>query len=248
MKKVKLLGVGLIIAIWAIAAWLELKPNILLPGPWQVLKALAISFQNGTLPIALGITTARCLAAFVIASLIGTSIGLLVGTTSWLRTILDYPIEFARAMPAAALVPLFMLMLDYDKAATSIILPAFATAVLILFHTAEGCRNIRPAQRNMARQFGASKLEILAKVTLPESLPNIVTGHRLGLSLVLVLVVALELIVRTPNGLGYLLLFSGDRIDMPTTYATLLVVGALGLTLNLIVHSITSRLTHWIGK
>ena len=71
----------------------------MLPGPVKVLTAIAVQAQSGDLFFQLGVTLARVFAAFTIAMIAGTAIGLLMGRVKiadrigdpWLIVLLNLP-------------------------------------------------------------------------------------------------------------------------------------------------------------
>jgi ABC-type nitrate/sulfonate/bicarbonate transport system permease component len=79
---------------------------------------------------------------------------------------------------------------------------------------------------------------------LPASLPPIFTGLRLALNLAVMLTIAGELVVAS-SGLGHVMWFSWQTMRVADVYAWLVVIGAVGVTLNAVVSALARRAIPW---
>lgn len=97
---------------------------------------------------------------------------------------------------------------------------------------------------NTARTFGHGQFAILRKVILPASLPLILVGMRVSLSLGLILVVVTEMIAGS-GGLGYLIVDMQRSFKVLDMYAWLVILAVMGFLLNAGFVRIERRATHW---
>ena len=97
----------------------------------------------------------------------------------------------------------------------------------------------------VARSFKATGWQIFSNVALPEALPEIVVGLRTGVSIALIVILMTEMFLGTQMGLGQMIYNAHLMYDIPTMYVGILVTGALGYGLNLVLLFIERRVIHW---
>ena len=185
----------------------------------------------------------RLLAGWAIGGAVGIVAGLLLGRS---RTALDYVgplISFGRAIPAPALLPLFLVLF---KIGTPVQLATIVFGVVwpVLLNTIHGARSVDPVQLETARAFGTSRLRRVFGVVLPAALPKIFAGLRIALALSLVLMVISELVGAT-NGIGYQFQLASHSFDLPATWAWIALLGILGNLLNWIFLAVERRALAW---
>ncbi|SEF27447.1 ABC-type nitrate/sulfonate/bicarbonate transport system, permease component [Amycolatopsis pretoriensis] len=172
----------------------------------------------------------RLLTGWLIGSAIGGSLGLALGRS---RTGLDYAdaiINFGRALPAPALLPVFLVLF---KIGTPVQLATIVSGVVwpVLLNTVQGAQSVEPVMVDTARAFGIGRARLLFTVVLPASLPKIFSGMRIALGLSLVLMVISELVGAT-NGIGYRFLLASQSFDLAAVWAWIALVGILGNVVN----------------
>jgi ABC-type nitrate/sulfonate/bicarbonate transport system permease component len=140
-------------------------------------------------------------------------------------------LQFARAVPPPALVPVFVVVLDLGTQ-MQIASIAFSAVWPVLINTAEGVRNTDPLRLDVAAVLRLHPVERLWLLLLPSALPRIFAGLRLSLSLSLILMVFSELLPGSANGIGFTLTDAQSRSDLLTVWAALLLLGILGYLLN----------------
>lgn len=175
--------------------------------------------------------------------LIGAVAGILIGRSVRLRVVLSPFLEFCRAVPQVALVPVVIGALGIT-AGPKIWTIALATLWPVLLNTMDGVRAIDPAVRDMVRAFRIPERVALARVVLPASLPQMAAGIRISLSIGVVIVVVSE-IYGAAIGLGYYINQSGSTFDVPSTWAGTLVIGVLGYLLNVVFVIVEKSTLRW---
>lgn len=172
----------------------------------------------------------RMLAGWAIGGAIGIVAGVLLGRS---RTGLDYAgavINFGRALPAPALLPVFLVLF---KIGTPVQLATIVFGVVwpVLLNTVQGAQAIDQVQLDTARAFGIPPVRRLLRIVLPATAPKIFSGLRIALGLSLVLMVISELVGAT-NGIGYQFQFASQSFDLPAVWAWIVLLGILGNLLN----------------
>lgn len=180
-------------------------------------------------------------AGFGIAAGLGIAVGVVVGRSRWAYALCNPVLQFARAVPPPALVPVFVVVLDFGTP-MQIASIAFSAVWPVLVNTAEGVRNTDPLRHDVAAVLRLNPVERLRFLLLPSALPRIFAGLRLSLSLSLILMVFSELLPGTANGIGYTLTDAQSRSDLLTVWAALLLLGVLGYLLNTALLAVERRL------
>ncbi|NBE56850.1 ABC transporter permease subunit [Streptomyces sp. YC537] len=189
-------------------------------------------------------SVARMTAGFLLAAALGIALGLALGRSAYAHAVLDPVLQFARAVPPPALVPVFVVFLDFgtQMQLTSIV---FSAVWPVLINTVEGARAVDPVQLETARVYGLTGPQRVRLLLLPAALPKIFAGLRLSLSLSLILMVFSELLPGTANGLGFQLTDAQSRSDLLTVWAVIVLLGALGYLFNAALLGVERRLLGW---
>ncbi|MBX7552152.1 ABC transporter permease [Streptomyces sp. tea 10] len=183
----------------------------------------------------------RMAAGFTLAAVAGIALGLAVGRSRRTYALCDPVLQFARAVPPPALVPVFVVVfaLGTPMQVASI---AFSAVWPVLVNSAEGARATDPLRLQAAAVLRLTAPERLWFLILPSALPRIFAGLRLSLSLSLILMVFSELLPGSDNGIGFTLTDAQTRSDLLTVWAALVLLGALGFLLNSGLLAVEKRL------
>lgn len=186
----------------------------------------------------------RMAAGFGIAAVAGTALGVAIGRSRRVYALCDPVLQFARAIPPPALVPVFVVILDFGTP-MQIASIVFSAVWPVLINTADGAGNTDPLRLEVAAVLRLTPLERLRFLILPSALPRIFAGLRLSLSLSIILMVFSELLPGTANGIGFTLTDAQSRSDLLTVWAALVLLGAIGHLLNNGLLAVEKRL---VGK
>jgi NitT/TauT family transport system permease protein len=229
----RLLFYAALILGWEAIARLGIWPPYLLPGPSDVLAALARGVRTGALPLGIAISLRRLLIGFGISILIGVPLGLLLGRSRAMEETLGSLILGLQTLPSICWLPLALLWFGLSERA--ILFVVIMGAVLsITVSTRDGMKNIPPLFIRAARTMGAYRSKVYLYVILPAALPSILTGLKLGWSFAWRSLMAGELLY-VSLGLGHLLNMGRELNDMSQVIAIMLVIIAIGLLVDRLV-------------
>ncbi|MFI6013563.1 ABC transporter permease [Streptomyces sp. NPDC051243] len=183
----------------------------------------------------------RMAAGFALAAVAGIALGVAVGRSRRAYALCNPVLQFARAVPPPALVPVFVVIFDFGTP-MQIASIVFSAVWPVLINTAEGARDTDPLRLEVAAVLRLTAAERLRFLILPSALPRIFAGLRLSLSLSLILMVFSELLPGTANGIGFTLTDAQSRSDLLTVWAALVLLGALGYLLNTGLLAVEKRL------
>jgi ABC-type nitrate/sulfonate/bicarbonate transport system permease component len=172
----------------------------------------------------------RLLSGWAIGGAIGIAAGIVLGRSRVALDFVEPLISFGRALPAVALLPVFLVMF---KLGTPVQLATIVFGVVwpVLLNTIHGAQSVDPVQVETARAFQLPRSRWIFGIVLPAALPKIFSGLRISLSLSLVLMVISELVGAT-DGIGYQFQVAMQGFDLTIVWAWIVLLGILGNLLN----------------
>jgi NitT/TauT family transport system permease protein len=213
--------------------------DYLFPSPLQVARRLWELGWEGLLWPGVKATLVRMVIGFVVAALIGLSIGVLMGMSRLVNRCLGSLFLGLQMLPSAAWVPMSLLLFGLkEQGIYFVIIMSSMSAVAIA--TSDGIIRIPPIYLRAAKTLGTSRLAMPMTVILPAALPSIVTGLKLGWTLGWHGAVSAELIKSTV-GLGYLLYMGRELNDASQVLGLMLVTILVGLLLDRFVFGLVER-------
>jgi ABC-type nitrate/sulfonate/bicarbonate transport system permease component len=181
---------------------------------------------------------------FGIAVVAGVLIGVPLGLSPLARRLAMPHIEYWRAVPPPALLPISIVLVKSIGNAQKVSFIAFFCLFPVLLNTIDGVRGIDPTLVETARSYGLGRLERIRRIVLPAALPQIVAGMRNSLALAVIMMVLSEYFSST-SGVGYVLLISKNTFQLGPMWAAILLIGLLGYLLNLLFVLAERRVLAW---
>lgn len=240
----------ILLLIWQVVSGLEWIPSYKLPSPFQILAGLKELIVVGLPPghplqMHLLFSLYRVGMGFALAALVAIPLGLSLGWWERWRRIITPLLEIIRPIPPLAWIPIAILWfgIGIQSAAFIIFLGAFFP---ILLNTVSGVVSINPTLIEAARTLQAKDRDIFLKVLLPGAIPSIFVGLRIGMGIGWMTLVAAEFTgVREGYGLGYMIMTARDIQRADQIVAGMLIIGLVGLLIDLVLRTIESRIVRW---
>jgi ABC-type nitrate/sulfonate/bicarbonate transport system permease component len=182
---------------------------------------------------------------WALASLAGVVLGAAIGFSRAVRETLEPTLEFMRPLPASAVVPVAILFLGFSNAMTIAVI-AFGAVWPVLLGSLHGFASIEPQLADVAAALRLQRLQAFLKIAVPNALPDILAGARVGLAISLILAVVTEIQASQP-GLGQNILLAQRSFRSPELYAGVVTLGIMGLTINYAIVMLERRLLRWRG-
>jgi ABC-type nitrate/sulfonate/bicarbonate transport system permease component len=186
----------------------------------------------------------RILLGFGIGSAIGILLGIPLGLALWARKFAMPHVEYWRAMPPPALLPISVILLHSIGNLQKVSFIAFFCIFPVLLNTIDGVRSLDPTLVDTARAYGIPVNERIRRIVLPAAFPQISAGMRTSLSLAVIIMVVAEYFSST-SGVGYVLLISKNTFQLGPMWAAILLIGVIGYVLNLAYLLVERRLLAW---
>lgn len=233
----------LIVLLWygvAASGWVN---QSLMPWPHQVAARFWDLLSAGRLPKDILMSVQRVTLGVAFGIALAVPVGFLIGWYRDARTFIDPLINFFRALPPIALIPLVVIYFGIDEPAKVIILfyAAFFAGVIVMY---EGVAQISPIFIRVAKTLGASDWEIFSKVIVPLTTPHILTAIRVALGVSWATLVASEL-VAAQQGLGALIQSAGSFFQLDIVYVGIICIGFVALLMDLAIRALSRRLLRW---
>jgi NitT/TauT family transport system permease protein len=183
------------------------------------------------------------LTGFVLALIVGMPLGLLLARVRLLRIGIEPYIMILYATPMVALIPFILSMMGFGFAPKVLVVFLFAIFP-VLYNTVEGARSIKPEMIEVAHSFRSSEWSLWREVMLPYTLPYTMTGVRQAIGRALVGMVAAEFFLSS-TGLGQLIMGASQNFDTGGVFASILVIGLIGVGLMRVGLMIERHFAHW---
>ncbi|MGZ0701323.1 ABC transporter permease [Pseudomonas piscis] len=184
----------------------------------------------------------RILVGLLLAMLIGVPLGLLVGSYRHLEAATTPAFQFLRMISPLSWMPVVVMLMGVGDQPIYFLL-AFAALWPILLNTAAGVRQLDPRWLQLSRSLSATRWETLRKVILPGVLGHVLTGVRLAIGILWIVLVPCEML-GVSAGLGYFILDTRDRLAYSELMAMVLLIGVLGFALDALARSLHRRWVH----
>jgi sulfonate transport system permease protein len=232
-----------LLAIWQAASSLGWTNAYLLPSPGRVARALVRAAASGELLRHAGASGLRVIEGFGLAVALAFPAAVLISFAPALGSALDPLLTFLRNIPPLALVPVLILWFGIGEA-SKLALIVLASFFPIFMGTVTGLGNVDPRLIEMGRSVGFSRRRILGRIMIPESVPSVANGLRLGLGYSWRALVGAEMVAAS-SGLGYWILDAEEMARIDVVFAGILTIGALGILLDRAAYAASSRLLPW---
>ena len=213
------------------------RPSAILASFWRIYVAQANIWYH--LMVSLGLV----LAGFAAGSVVGIMLGSIVGLNPTVRRFLQPYVIVLEATPRIAVAPLLIAALGFgaqSKIAIIMLVCFFAPFI----NTLSGVVHVNEEKLELFRSLGASKLQILRKLVLPEAVPVIMAGERLALTAALSGVLVAEFIQRD-QGIGALILTYTRNLNMASAFACIFTLTIIGFLIFKGMEMLDRRIAFW---
>jgi ABC-type nitrate/sulfonate/bicarbonate transport system permease component len=246
MRESKLNGLlfflGLLI-LWELAAQAGLINPLIVPSLSRILGVFSELVWSGQIPLQVLASMKRAATGYLMAAVVFIPLGILMGLSQTVYRLFEVVVEMLRPVPPPVMIPVAMLFFGLEDE-MKIFVIFFSCAWPILLNSLDGARNVDRVLLNTARTFGLPQWKIIWKVILPACSPQIVTGLKVSLPIMLILVVISEMVGST-DGIGYFILDSQRRFRVAQMYAGMFALAILGYTLNQLFNLLYKLVMPW---
>lgn len=226
-------------------------PEFMVPSPLAVARWLVAGFSEpltspASLAYHLGITLAEAAIGFVVGSAAGIVVGMALAHWSTAERVLYPYIQAFNALPKIAVAPLLVVWFGFGIEAKAVM-----AAILVFFpmlvNAMAGYHSVDPDLIELARSCNATGPQIFRKIVIPSALPFIFAGLHMATILAVLGAIVGEFVGATA-GLGMLLLQYNNTMQVTGVFAVLVVLGAVGYGLNVLMMRLERRFCFWARR
>lgn len=240
-----LMGISLAapILLWAIVANSGIVDRKFLPTPEQVWVAGQHLWQNGNLFIDIYASLYRIFFGFLLSVLLAIPLGILMGAFASIRSLLEPMAAFLRYMPAPAFIPLLILYFGIGET-PKILLIFIGTLFFNTLMVMDAVKFVPQELIETTYTLGGTRRQVLLQVICPYVLPNVIDACRVNMAAAWQLVIVSELIAAT-EGLGRRISVAGRFLKTDEIFVGLLIIGLIGLVIDLLFRLLLRLSCRW---
>ncbi|MFI6997074.1 ABC transporter permease [Nocardia sp. NPDC050175] len=255
-------ALALVLGLWAVLTATGLVDPLYLPSPHAVWDAFVransrhqiaagvdrtvIGEQNYYLWEHLLASLQRIGAGVGLAIVVGPLVGFVMGMLTPVRLVTEPILNFLRSLPPLGYIGLLIVWFGIGDM-SKIWLLFLAAFPPIAIATLSGVTGVKQDYLHAARSLGAGRAQVISRVVLPATLPEVIGGIRIATAFAWTTVVAAELNNGIP-GIGGLAYISGTQLNTPLTIACIIVIGCAALVLDSVIKFLGAKAVPWKGK
>ena len=245
IRTVQVSVVIILLALWEILADIGVIDSFIMSQPSRMVKTLLHLSENGLLTH-LGVTCAETLVGFLLGTMLGVGLAVLLWWSKTLSCICEPFLVVLNALPKIALGPVFIVWVGAGVQAIIVMALAISLIVTVL-EMLNGFLSTDEETITMVRTFGADRRQVFTKVVMPSNLHTLFHSMKVNIGLSLVGVIAGEFLV-SKAGLGYLIVYGGQvfKLDLVMTSVVILAVVAALLYQSVVIaeRAVTRKISH----
>ncbi|MGI6453034.1 MAG: ABC transporter permease [Syntrophomonadaceae bacterium] len=216
----------MIFSLWEILARAAIIDPFITSQPSRMIQTVQQLYEQGVLFTHIGVTCLETIIGFLLGTILGVLIAIALWWSDFLARVSEPYLVVLNSLPKIALGPIFIVWIGAGPVAIIVMTLAISLIVAIL-EVLNGFMGIDQEKIKLVRIFGGSKYQVLTKVLLPASFPNIINALKINVGLSWVGVIVGEFLV-SKAGLGYLIVYGGQvfKLDLVMTSVVILGIAA----------------------
>ena len=223
VRAIQILIFGIAFFLWELCANAKIVDPFITSQPSRVLATMLNLYEDGMLFYHIGITCLEAFVGFVLGTIVGTIIAIMLWWSEFLCKVLEPYLVVLNSLPKIALGPVFIVWIGAGPAAIIVMTLAISLIVTVL-EVLNGFLTTDQEKIKLVRTFGGTKLQVLTKVLLPASYPTIISALKINVGLSWVGVIVGEFLV-SKAGLGYLIVYGGQVFKLDLVMTSVIILG-----------------------
>ena len=230
-----------LLVIWGI--WGTLAPGKFFPGPLTILDAFVRTWVGPAFVADVLPSLGRLVLGIALSVIVGVAAGAVIGRVRWLRDVTAPVLEFFRAVPPPALIPIIAVLIGATDSMKIVVIVAGAVWPVLL-NTIDGVKATDSVMQDTARSFSLTTRERVRYLILPAASPRIMAGVRQTLSIALILMVISEMFYSS-SGLGYRIVYFQRNYLIAEMWSGIVLLGLVGVLLAAVFGFVERRVLRW---
>lgn len=222
-----------LIFVWEYAASKGLINTFISSSPSKIINTIVNLHNQNNLYNHIGITVYETFISFIIGSLLGTLIAIILWWNKFISKVIDPYLTILNSLPKIALGPIIIIFFGANM--KSIIIMALLISVIVTIMTIyNGLSNTDNNKINLLKAFKASKFQILTMVVLPSNYPTIISSLKINISMSLIGIIMGEFLV-SKEGIGYLIMYGSQVFNLNLVITGIIILAIVSYLMYLII-------------
>lgn len=218
---------------WELLSRLELINTFLSSSPSKVAVTIYELAKDNTLFIHVGVTLYEVLISFIVATIIGFIVALILWSNKAIAKIIDPYLTILNSLPKVALGPLIIIWVGAST--NSIIFMALLISIFVTIITIyQGFKETSESYITLLKSFKATKIQIFTKAVLPSNIPSLISALKINISMSLIGVIMGELLV-SKSGLGYLIMYGSQVFNINLVITGVVILGVISYIMYFVI-------------
>lgn len=229
--------------LWEVAANLNWIDPFIFSQPSRMIDACVKMAADGTLWVHIGITLWETVVGFVLGTVFGTLIAILLWWNHFISDVTEPYLVVLNSLPKTALAPIIIVWIGNNM--TSIIATALMTSIIVTIMTVlGGFLSIDGDKIKLIQTFGGTKRQVLTKVILPASIPTMINALKINVGLSFVGVIVGEFLV-AQAGLGYLIVYGSQVFKLDWVMLSVIILAVLAAVMYQFIVMLERKFMKW---
>jgi len=248
VTRLQLILIRLLLLALVLAAWETLPRNniinpLLLPPLTEVLSMLVQLVQRAQVQEAILVTAAEVIVAFIIAVPLGAAIGVLIAEYDYAGQIFKPLLFYVFSVPKSIFLPMFILIMGIGFQ-QKVAYAAFSTLFVVIMSATAAVESVKADHVLVARSYGATRMQILARVYVPSMMPILLETLRISMIFNFTGVMIAEMYA-SRTGIGHLISNWGENFQLPQLFAGVILLATVAIAFNETVRYLEHRVSAW---
>lgn len=224
------------LVIWELLARFKLINTFTFSSPIRICKTLITLINGGSLFSHLWVSLYEVLISFILASVIGLIVAIILWNSKILSKIMDPYLTVLNSLPKVALGPLIIIWVG--ASINSIIFMSLLISTFItIINIYNGFNSTDETYLTLMKSFKATKYQIFTKVVFPSNLVNIVSALKINISMNLIGVIMGELLV-SKEGIGYLIMYGSQVFNIDLVITGVFILGIISYLMYFVIEKL----------
>lgn len=235
---------ALALILWEIAAHFKWIDTFLTSSPsaiWNLFLQYAV---NGNLLHHVTVSVMETIIGFLAGTVLGVIFAIGLWWSDFWARVLDPYLVILNSLPKTALAPIIIIWVGAGY--TGIIVTAITISIVVtIMNMFISFKSVDEDKIKLLETFNASKLQILSKLILPSSVPDLISTLKINIGLSWVGVIVGEFLV-SKAGIGYLIVYGGQVFKLDIVMMSVMILTIISALMYKIIAILEKRFTKWV--
>ena len=219
----------ILVLVLLLILW-HFSSSALIPSPAKTLEAYEQIIANNSLQIGIIDSLYRYVLGLIFGVIFGVFVGFIFGFNPKFASAFDPLFNLLRPISPIAWVPMILIIFGIGDLPTIFIIAYSVFFPMVLLST-KAIRDVPSELIIVAKNFGASRWQILKSVIFPSSFLSLISSLKLAAALAWINLVVGEML-GAQTGLGYIIIDSRNQLRIDILIATIITIGIIGMIIN----------------